>query len=218
MEKEKSEKLGTFFKVSNPNHVKVQHITKETVIEAEIELGKRNPDLKEGINTGIAFLDHMIETVAWRSCSNIGISVHSTRYELFHTIAEDAGITFGIALKKLLDNRKSEGVEGRGSGFGLIDEALSMLNISFEGRAGCAIAEDDIKMPEHVETTQSANLAAFLEGFAHGSGATINLKFISGKDPHHIWESAYRALGEAVRQAISSNPWRSDTSVGVKGI
>ena len=213
-----SVKPGTFFEVSKSDHIKVEHITKETVVEAEIKLGKRNADLKEGINTGIAFLDHMIEMLAWRSCSNIGISVKCTGYELFHTVAEDAGITYGIALKKLLDNRNSIGVEGRGDSFGLIDEALSRFNISFEGRAGCFIDDDDIKMPENVETTQTANMAAFIEGFSHGSGATVNLKFISGKDPHHIWESAFRGFGEAVRQAMGDNPWRVDTGIGVKGI
>jgi len=213
-----SGKLGTLFKNSKSDHVKVEHITRETIVSAEIKLGKRDADLKEGINTGIAFLDHMIEMLAWRSCSNIGISVKCTGYKLFHTVAEDAGITYGIALQRLLDNRNSIGVEGRGDSFGLIDEALSRFNISFEGRAGCVIDEEDIKMPENVETTQTANMVAFIEGFSHGSGATVNLKFISGKDPHHIWESAFRGFGEAVRQAIRDNPWRADTSVGVKGI
>ncbi len=80
-------------------------------------------------------------------------------YELFHTVAEDAGMSFGIAIKQILKNKIRVGVEGRGSAFGLIDEALALVNLSFESRGRSTIIAADVRMPEMVETTQSANLS-----------------------------------------------------------
>lgn len=218
MKERESIKLGIFFDISTLQQVKAKRITRETVIEAEVNLGERNLKLKEGINTNIPFLDHMIETIAWRSCINIGISIRSIGYKLFHTLAEDSGITLGNIFRELLKNKNESGVEGSGVGFAALDEALSMVNLSFEGRSNCFITHQDISIPEFVETTHSSNMIAFFEGFSQGASATIHLKFLSGRDPHHIWESGFRAFGEALRKSLKKNPWRAGTTVGVKGI
>lgn len=218
MKEIESMKLGIFFDISTLQQVKAKRITRETVIEAEVNLGERDPKLKEGIDTNIPFLDHMIETVAWRSCINIGISISCISYKLFHTLAEDSGIILGNIFQELLKNRTEFGVEGNGIGFAALDEALSMVNISFEGRSGCFITHQDVNISEFVETTNSSNMIAFFEGFSQGAGATIHLKFLSGRDSHHIWESVFRAFGEALRDSIKKNSWRAGTTVGVKGI
>lgn len=218
MKEIESMKLGVFFDISTLQQVKAKRITRETVIEAEVNLGERDPKLKEGIDTNIPFLDHMIETVAWRSCINIGISISCISYKLFHTLAEDSGIILGNIFQELLKNRTEFGVEGNGIGFAALDEALSMVNISFEERSGCFITHQDVNISEFVETTNSSNMIAFFEGFSQGASATIHLKFLSGRDSHHIWESAFRAFGEALRDSLKKNPWRAGTTVGVKGI
>jgi len=41
---------------------------------------------------------------------------------------------------------------------------------------------------------------------------------IEGTDPHHIWESVFRALGEAIRMCFEINEYRKGTTPGVKGI
>jgi len=218
MKEKESKKLGIFFDISTLQQVKAKRITRETVIEAEVNLRERNPKLKEGINTNMPFLDHMIETIAWRSCINIGISIRSIGYKLFHTLAEDSGITLGNIFRELLKNKTEFGVEGNGVGFAALDEALSVVNLSFEERSGCFITHQDVNIPEFVETTNSSNMIAFFEGFSQGARATIHLKFLSGRDSHHIWESAFRAFGGALRDSLKKNPWRAGTTVGVKGI
>lgn len=218
MKKEKFEKMGVFFDISTLQQVKAKRITRETIIEAEVNLGERDPKLKKGIDTNIPFLDHMIETIAWRGCINIGISIRSIGYKLFHTLAEDSGIILGNIFQELLKNKTELGVEGNGIGFAALDEAFSIVNISFEGRSGCFISHQDVNIPEFVEKTSSSNMIAFFEGFSQGASTTIHLKFLSGRDPHHIWESAFRAFGEALRDSLKKNPWRADTTVGVKGI
>jgi len=218
MNKEKFEKMGIFFDISTLQQVKAKRITRETVIKAKVNLGERDPKLKEGIDTNIPFLDHMIETIAWRSCINIGISISCIGYKLFHTLAEDSGIILGNIFQELLRNKAEFGVEGNGIGFAALDEAFSIVYISFEGRSGCFITHQDVNIPEFVETTSSSNMIAFFEGFSQGASATIHLEFLSGRDPHHIWESAFRAFGEALNGSLKKNLWRAGTTVGVKGI
>jgi imidazoleglycerol-phosphate dehydratase len=119
---------------------------------------------------------------------------------------------------RVIENKIPVGIEGCGTSHAIIDEASSVVNLSFEGRSLCTIKDDEISMPAMVETTQSAHMIAFFEGFAQGAHATVHIRFLSGKDPHHIWESAFRAFGEALRASLNANPWRSNTTVGVKGI
>ena len=49
---------------------------------------------------------------------------------------------------------------------------------------------------------------SFVEGFFQGFPATCHLDLLKGRDPHHCWETAFHALGEALRDAMKPNPWR----------
>jgi imidazoleglycerol-phosphate dehydratase len=74
-----------------------------------------------------------------------------------------------------------------------------------------------VNISEHVEDMRSADLQAFLAGVAHGARATLHIDLLKGEDPHHYWESIFRALGEAIRICFSPCPWRKGTTPGVKG-
>jgi imidazoleglycerol phosphate dehydratase HisB len=61
---------------------------------------------------------------------------------------------------------------------------------------------------ELVEDMSVQDMFAFVEGFCQGFPATVHMDFLKGRDPHHAWESAIHALGEAIRGAFAPNPWR----------
>ena len=76
---------------------------KRTTRESEVVVRIDKKQRREfNIDTGIQFLNHMIETIAWRSCMNIDVSFKTKNYGLKHVIAEDTGIVLGRALNKLL--------------------------------------------------------------------------------------------------------------------
>ncbi|MFQ5406268.1 MAG: imidazoleglycerol-phosphate dehydratase [Candidatus Micrarchaeia archaeon] len=189
--------------------------TRESIVSAKVQTDAMR-DFQ--INTQKAFLNHMIETLAWRSCMNLDVKIESKQWVLAHVIAEDSGIVLGRAFRQMFEEKSVEGIEGNAFAFAVIDEAKAFAAISMEGRTNCFVER---VCPganlEQVEDMLSCDLIAFLEGFSQGLNATIRVELQTGADPHHAWEAAFRALGEALRRAFSSNKWRKGLCVGVKG-
>lgn len=196
--------------------IKEKRITNESEVIVKIDMKKRR---KLKIETGIQFLNHMIETIAWRACMNIDISFKTKRYLLKHMIAEDTGITIGRALKKLFKKEMKRGVNGVGYAIAVLDEAMAVAAISIEGRSNSFIDLKGKKIYlKNVEDMKGSELKAFLEGLSQGMNSTIQIKVLEGYDAHHIWESIFRALGTAIRDCFQKNEWRKETIAGIKGI
>jgi imidazoleglycerol phosphate dehydratase HisB len=209
------QKLGVEIVSSSSKSAKVIRTTKETVINVEVDFDKK--DMK--ISSGLDFLDHMIESLAWWACISLGVNVQTVR-RLTHTISEDAGITFGQALRAIMEKRMNEyGVNGFGSGSAALDEALSTSTIVVEGRRNAFVRFlcEGAKV-KVVEDMRSTDLVAFIEGLSQGLGATLHLDLIHGNDPHHVWETAFRAVGLAISGAFEHSEWRKGATIGVKGI
>jgi imidazoleglycerol-phosphate dehydratase len=201
-------KLGTDVK-SNTDELIVIRNTKETKITVKINI-KKNKSLE--IDTTIPFLDHMIETLAWRSNINIGVKIDK-KINLQHTISEDIGITLGKSIYELYKSQISKGVEGFGYSKAILDEAIAEALISIEGRINYFINGPEF---QDVDGISGFNLVSFLEGFCQGCNCTLRLDY-SGKDPHHSWEAAFRALGYAIKNVFKKNVWRKDTISALKG-
>jgi len=154
----------------------------------------------------------MIETLAYRANLNIGLLV-DTKVNLEHTISEDTGITLGRALLEMFKSKVNEGIEGFGSGKGVLDEAFADAIISIEGRVNYNINGPEF---QNVDGISGYSLVAFLEGFCQGCQCTLKLDY-SGKDPHHSWEAAFRALGYAIKEVYRTNEWRKGTISALKG-
>ena len=208
--------LGYALEKKEPGSVVLVRITRESIIR--VALGQA-PRLKFSIRTSIAFFDHMIETLAWRACLNIDASYENTQFRLTHVIAEDLGIVLGKAFRFLIEENMEQGINASGSAIAGIDEALAIAAVSFEGRCNTFIdlTSSPGAQKERCEDMPSADLAEFFRGFSQGAGATVSLKLLSGDDPHHSWEAAFRAFGEALRTCLGKNTWRAGTTPGVKG-
>lgn len=193
----------------NSNEVNLTRTTKETKISVSVNtIREKSLD----IDTTIPFLNHMIETLAWRANLNIGVKIDS-KVNLEHTIAEDIGLISGNAILELLKSKLPEGIEGFGFAKGAIDEAFADATISIEGRVNYFINGPDF---QNIDGISGYSLVAFLEGFCQGCKCNLRLNY-SGKDPHHTWEAAFRALGYAIRNAFSKNMWRKGTISALKG-
>jgi len=187
----------------------VRRTTAETNINVRLN-GVKGRKLKN--DTSLPFLDHMLDTLAWRACLNIGAEVE-TGERLRHPIAEDVGITVGIAVLELFRSKLPDGVEGFGFAKGAIDEASADVALSIEGRANSFIDGPEFT---DVEGMSGYDLIAFLEGFSQGCKCTLQVEF-KGRDPHHTWEAVFRGLGLALREALRPNEWRKGSIPGLKG-
>ncbi|MFN3527990.1 MAG: imidazoleglycerol-phosphate dehydratase [Candidatus Altarchaeaceae archaeon] len=201
--------------IKDNKSVKVERKTKECKII--VKISEEEKECK--INTGINFLNHMIETISLRSGFSIDVNVEIERFSLQHVIAEDTGIAIGKAFLEIFKSKINEGIQGNGFFNAIIDEASSIVSISIEGRPGLYfdnVCEGIEK--EKVEDMLSCDLKNFLSGFSLGMHSTIHINCICGKDPHHSWESIFRALGEALRITFEKNEKRKNKIVGIKGI
>lgn len=208
--------LGIAIEKETPEESVIRRLSVESSIRIRLTDAKRDPRLKEKIKTRYHFFNHMLETLAWRVCLNMEVDAKTLGYELGHVICEDTGWAMGAAFLHLFQQRIARGVQGNGSGFEVMDEAVCRCALSFEGRALCLI-NWSIPMPEMVEDMSSHHLVAFWEGLAQGGAITLHLDILKGQDPHHTWEAAFRSLGESMRMALKPCSWRAGTTPGVKG-
>jgi len=200
---------------AGPERVALVRETRESVVEASLDLTARRDCV---VNTGLHFFDHMLEQIAWNACLNIEVRFTQKRYRLTHVITEDVGLTLGRAAGRLAQERLPIGIDAAGSSMMAIDEAIATALISFEGRANCYFdLPTQGAAAERVEDMLSADLRAFYDGFAQGARATIHLRSLQAVDPHHAWESMFRAFGVALRNSLRPNPWRAGLTAGLKG-
>jgi imidazoleglycerol phosphate dehydratase HisB len=196
------------------DQVTAERTTREAQVTCTLDFGDwREPRL----STGLAFFDHMLEMLGWYGGFTVDATYEHRTYRLTHVICEDTGWVIGAALREVVRSRIVAGVRSNGSAFGVMDEAAALSQVSFEGRANHLISRADAAADARVEDMLAADLAAFIEGFAQGSRATVHLSLWNGVDPHHAWEAGFRAFASALRQALSPDPWRAGRTGGVKG-
>ena len=108
---------------------KVSRKTKETNINVEVNIDGKG---KYQIDTGIGFLDHMLEQLSKHSLIDLKVKAKGdTHIDLHHT-TEDTGIAIGEALKKAL--KKSIGIRRYAHAMIPMDETLSRVAIDISNR------------------------------------------------------------------------------------
>ncbi len=196
--------------------ITMERRTRESKVSVSAEASARR-DFR--INTGVEFLNHMIETIAWRACINIDAQCTGAQFRLKHVIAEDTGIVLGAVFGKMAGAGLVGGINASGCCTGVMEEAMALAGISFEGRANCFVDTGNCRgaCAENVEDIPASDLAEFFFGFSQGAKATVNIRILSGQNPHHTWEAVFRGFGEALKSCLAKNGWRAGTTPGVKG-
>ncbi|MBI4359613.1 MAG: hypothetical protein HY564_00780, partial [Candidatus Jacksonbacteria bacterium] len=187
---------------SEPTCAQIKRITSESAIAVTIEGAWGAVSVAPrpcAWNTGIRFLNHMIQLICRRASLNIDTEFKCVLDATYaeHVVWEDVGLVIGAGVAELLENRRATGVEGAGAGVACIDEVLSRCYLSFEGRAGCFldISDSPAARRELVEDAKTQDARQFFEGFAQGARSTVHLDIGCAEDSHHLWESAFRAFG-----------------------
>lgn len=195
--------------------IKVTRKTTESEMGITLDFSPLKPDYRKNINTPIAFLNHMIEHIAYRAGFNIETTLKLADYSLIHVIAEDLGIALGKAVKEYIDT--TDGAYGYGDAVGMIDEARAGCAISFESRAYIDIDYHGIDIPKETEGMLSEDLETFLEGFVQGAVCTMHIDLYKGHNGHHIWEAIYRSFGSSINRAVAVSADRMGKTSGVAG-
>ncbi|MDY7577750.1 imidazoleglycerol-phosphate dehydratase HisB [Herbaspirillum sp. RTI4] len=180
--------------MSTPRTAEVSRNTNETQIRVAINLDGTGV---QTLNTGIPFLDHMLDQIARHGLIDLDIQATGDLHIDAHHTVEDVGITLGQAFAKALGDKK--GLRRYGHAYVPLDEALSRVVIDFSGRPG---------MEFHVPFTRSMVgsfdvdlVSEFFHGFVNHALCTLHIDNLRGDNSHHQCETVFKAFGRALRMA-----------------
>ena len=177
----------------------VERNTLETQITVSINLDGVG---KSSFATGVPFLDHMMDQIARHGLIDIDVRAKGDLEIDAHHTVEDIGITLGQAFAKAVGDKK--GLQRYGHAYVPLDEALSRVVVDFSGRPGLFY---DVKFPRAMIGHFDADLfREFFQGFVNHAGVTLHIDNLKGGNAHHIAETIFKALGRALRMAITADP------------
>ena len=181
----------------------IERSTKETSIKLALNLDGSG---KSELNTGIPFLDHMLEQISRHGLIDLTIDAKGDLEIDAHHTVEDIGICLGEALREAVGDKA--GIVRYGHAYVPLDEALSRVVLDLSGRPGL---EYHISFPK--ETVGGFDIELFKEFFQaisnHGR-ITLHIDAIRGDNNHHIIETVFKAFGRALRMAVESDPRVTD--------
>jgi imidazoleglycerol-phosphate dehydratase len=196
--------------MSTPRIAEVVRNTNETQIRCAINLDGSG---KQNLNTGVPFLDHMLDQIVRHGLIDIDIQATGDLHIDAHHTVEDVGITLGMAVAKAVGDKK--GLRRYGHAYVPLDEALSRVVIDFSGRPGLEF---------HVPFTRSmiggfdVDLThEFFQGFVNHALVTLHIDNLRGVNAHHQCETVFKAFGRALRMAAELDPRAAGTIPSTKG-
>lgn len=188
----------------------VERNTLETQIAVAINLDGEGTSSFE---TGIGFLDHMLDQVARHGMIDIDIKAKGDLHIDAHHTVEDIGITLGQAFDQAVADKK--GIRRYGHAYVPLDEALSRVVIDFSGRPGL---EMHVDFQRAVIGGFDVDLFyEFFQGFVNHAKVTLHIDNIRGRNAHHIAETVFKAFGRAIRMALEADPRMAGQMPSTKG-
>ena len=169
--------------------------SKETQITATVELEGRG---RIKVSTGLEFLDHMLEQVARYGGFDLALRGAGDLKIDPHHLVEDVGIVVGQALSQALGDRS--GIVRFASAYAPLDESLSRVVVDLGRRPYLSY---NVPLKGRIGTLESEVIEEFWRAFSIHLGATIHVDVIRGRNRHHIAESTFKALGLALREAMT---------------
>ena len=189
---------------------KISRKTKETSINVEVNIDGKG---KYQIDTGIGFLDHMLEQLSKHSLIDLKVKAKGdTHIDLHHT-TEDTGIAIGEALKKALKNY--QGIRRYSHAMIPMDETLTRVAIDVSNRP-YLIWKVKLKV-ERLGEMDTELFKEWFQAFSQSAGITLHMENIYGDNSHHIIESCFKALARSLRTALEIDPRNKKSIPSTKG-
>ena len=190
---------------------RVTRDTKETQIALTVNLDGAG---RAEINTGLPFLEHMLDQVARHGVIDIQIDAKGDLEIDAHHTVEDIGISFGQAVLEAVGDKRA--IRRYGHAYVPLDEALSRVVIDLSGRPGLTY---EIDFPRARIGDFDVDLfGEFFRGFANHAKCTLHIDNLRGRNAHHIIETVFKAFGRALRMAVERDPRMGDELPSTKGV
>ncbi len=184
--------------------------TYETKIKLSLNLDGEG---KNSVNTGVGFLDHMLELFSVHS--NMDLSVYcdgDTRVDFHHSV-EDIGIVLGQAFKSALGDKK--GIARFADRIIPMDEVAALVAVDISGRA--YLTFDDLGDLSYgkIGEFDSELVREFLHAFSMNAGVNLYVKLLNKGNRHHEAEAIFKALARALKDAVKIESDKIPSSKGI---
>ena len=189
---------------------KISRKTKETSINVEVNIDGKG---KYKIDTGIGFLNHMLEQLSKHSLIDLNVKAKGdTHIDLHHT-TEDVGIAIGECIKKA--SNKFKGIKRYAHAMIPMDETLSRVAIDVSNRP-YLIWKVKLKV-EKLGEMDTELFKEWFQAFSQTAGITLHIENIYGDNSHHIIESCFKGLARTLRTALEIDPRTKSAIPSTKG-
>jgi imidazoleglycerol-phosphate dehydratase len=158
---------------------------------------------KTDISTGVRFYDHMLGSLGRHALFDLRVqATGDVDVDAHHTV-EDVAIVLGQALASALGDKK--GIRRFGDSLVPLDEALVQCAVDLSGRAYCAHSgEPDGQEYVVIGGSYAGSLTRHVfETLSANALVALHVRVLAGRDPHHIVEAQFKAVGRALRAAAA---------------
>ena len=185
---------------------RIERQTSESKVLVEVDLDGTG---RHDVSTGVGFYDHMLSSFARHALVDLTVeTAGDTHIDAHHTV-EDTAIALGQALREALGDKR--GVRRFGDATVPLDEALVQAVVDVSGRPYCVHTGEPAGQ-EHVQLGGSGvsylgSLTRHVfETLAFHGHLALHVRVLSGREPHHVVETQFKAFARAFRDAVAIDP------------
>ena len=189
---------------------KVSRNTLQTQISVELNLDGSG---QAKFDTGLPFLDHMLDQIARHGLLDINISAQGDLHIDAHHTVEDIGITLGQAFNQAVGDKK--GLRRYGHAYVPLDESLSRVVLDISGRPGLVFNCEFVR--DSIGEFDVDLINEFFQGFVNHALVTLHIDNLAGNNAHHQAETIFKAFGRALRMALELDPRMVGVMPSTKG-
>lgn len=187
----------------------IERSSRETQIACQVVL---DTGATVEVSSGLPFLDHLLEQTARYGAFDLALRGAGDVEVDPHHLVEDAGIVLGQALSQALGDRA--GIRRFAHAYAPLDESLARVVVDLGRRPYLSY---NLPLRGRVGSLESEVIEEFWRALTIHLGATIHVDLVRGRNRHHIAESAAKALGLALREAMAVRGDGVPSSKGLLG-
>ncbi|HTB62405.1 MAG TPA: imidazoleglycerol-phosphate dehydratase HisB [Opitutales bacterium] len=197
--------------MANHRTAAIKRDTKETKISLKLALDGSG---QSAVDTGIPFLDHMLDLVARHGLFDLEIKAQGDLAVDYHHTVEDVGIVLGMAIKEAIGDKR--GLRRYGFFIAPMDECLARVAMDLSNRPVLVykVAAENLMIRDF----NLGLVKEFFQGFANSAGANLHIELEYGEEPHHIAECIFKAFAKALDAATQIDPRSAGALPSTKGL
>ena len=191
--------------MSQSRTASIERKTRETLVKVKLNLDGEGTS---ETNTGIGFLDHMLDQLAFHGLMDLAVSCEGDLHIDSHHTTEDIGIALGQALKEALGEKK--GIRRYGHAYIPMDEALLRAVLDCSGRPDFVFNGEFGRY--NLGDLDTQMIPHFFKSLAFNCGLTLHLSILYGSNDHHKCEGLFKAFARALSDAVALDQRRMGVS------